>query len=631
MSTNLSLKRRNDLIKTLNYLKTKVTSNEMLSKINLIEEELTKKKYGLLWEEHEERVDQELKTKIPVFIEDKEKEIVLDKNKNINFLIEGDNLHSLYMLEKTHKNSIDMIYIDPPYNTGKKDFIYNDKIVNEDDDFRHSKWISFMHNRLVLAKKLLSYKGVIFISIDDNEQAQLKLLCDEIFGEENFVAMLSVENNPKGRKNSNFISVSNEYCLIYAKNKVKSSFIENIPKNIDDVVKDEKGNFIHNSGKRVLVGENSFNDYVEDFQSDKHYVVYYNSDIEDIKFRKEKEISEIDKQLIEDGYQRYYSYNNNRFVLNTYTFSKLQELFEEGSLEFKNGKIYEKNFNTTIRLKSLIVNREYKGIVNNKAVNVKIDVKTTSAGTELKKIFNSDNVPFSNPKNVGLIKLLITLFEDKNITVLDFFAGSGTTAQAVLEQNREDGGNRKFILCTNNEIPQSIAKEYALEKGYISNKREFNKFTETDKYIDMCKETELQNKGICRAITYQRIKTIMTGIRVDNTKYSDGIPSNLKYYKTGYIDRYSLDEDLELSDELIKYMKELVILENNDFLESSKIKIIFKEQELEKVFENLKEIEKIYLYSDILLTIEQEDILDSLGIEIIEIPEYYYRNEIEEI
>lgn len=120
MSTNLSLKRRNDLIKTLNYLKTKVTSNEMLSKINLIEEELTKKKYGLLWEEHEERVDQELKTKIPVFIEDKEKEIVLDKNKNINFLIEGDNLHSLYMLEKTHKNSIDMIYIDPPYNTGKK-------------------------------------------------------------------------------------------------------------------------------------------------------------------------------------------------------------------------------------------------------------------------------------------------------------------------------------------------------------------------------------------------------------------------------------------------------------------------------------------------------------------------------
>ena len=123
MSTNLSLKRRNDLIKTLNYLKTKVTSNEMLSKINLIEEELTKKKYGLLWEEHEERVDQELKTKIPVFIEDKEKEIVLDKNKNINFLIEGDNLHSLYMLEKTHKNSIDMIYIDPPYNTGS-DFVY---------------------------------------------------------------------------------------------------------------------------------------------------------------------------------------------------------------------------------------------------------------------------------------------------------------------------------------------------------------------------------------------------------------------------------------------------------------------------------------------------------------------------
>lgn len=631
MSTNLSLQRRNELIETLNYLKSKVSSNEMLFKINLIEEELNKKKYGLVWEEHEERVDQELKTKIPVFVEDKEKEVIQDKKRNINFLIEGDNLHSLYLLEKTHKNSIDMIYIDPPYNTGKKDFVYNDKIVNDDDDFRHSKWLSFMYNRLSYAKKLLNDKGVIFISIDDNEQAQLKLLCDEIFGDDNFIATLSIENNPKGRKNSNFISVSNEYCLIYAKNKEHSSFIENVPKNVADVVQDENGNYIHNSGKRVLVGENSFNGYVEDMESDKHYSVYYNSDTEDLKFKKESKIEDEDDKLIDDGYQRYISYNGDKFVLNTYTFSKLQELFDDGALEFKNGKIYEKNFNTTIRLKSLVVNREYDGIVNNEVVSVKIDVKTTSAGTELKNIFNSDDVPFSNPKNVGLIKLLITLFENKDITVLDFFAGSGTTAQAVLEQNKFDGGNRKFILCTNNEIPQNTAKEFALKKGYIVNKREFKKFSETDEYIEMLKDEELQDKGICREITYNRIKTVMTGVRIDNSKYSDGITSNLKYYKTGYIDRYSVNEEFELSDELIRYIKELIILENNDFLDSSKIKIIFKEEELENIFNNLNGIEKIYLSSDILLTIEQEDVLDDLGIKVIEIPEYYYRNEIEEI
>ena len=306
-------------------------------------------------------------------------------------------------------------------------------------------------------------------------------------------------------------------------------------------------------------------------------------------------------------------------------------MFDDGALEFKNGKIYEKNFNTTIRLKSLVVNREYDGIVNNEVVSVKIDVKTTSAGTELKNIFNSDDVPFSNPKNVGLIKLLITLFENKDITVLDFFAGSGTTAQAVLEQNKFDGGNRKFILCTNNEIPQNTAKEFALKKGYIVNKREFKKFSETDEYIEMLKDEELQDKGICREITYNRIKTVMTGVRIDNSKYSDGITSNLKYYKTGYIDRYSVNEEFELSDELIRYIKELIILENNDFLDSSKIKIIFKEEELENIFNNLNGIEKIYLSSDILLTIEQEDVLDDLGIKVIEIPEYYYRNEIEEI
>ena len=163
------------------------------------------KKNGLRLEPHTEKVEVEMNKNVPIFIQDFKKRIVTnDKLDNFNFLLEGDNLHSLYLLEKTHTNSIDMIYIDPPYNTGKKDFIYNDKYVDNNDEYSHSKWLSFLSIRLELAKKLLKDTGFIFISIDDKEQAQLKLLCDEIFGEQNFVSTLSVENNPKGRKNSCF-------------------------------------------------------------------------------------------------------------------------------------------------------------------------------------------------------------------------------------------------------------------------------------------------------------------------------------------------------------------------------------------------------------------------------------------
>ena len=187
MSTNLSQQKRDSLIETLEFLKERNTDIEIKAKLTEIEKELKSKKYGLIWEEHEEKVDEELKKNIPVFREIEEKEICSDKNNNINFLLEGDNLHSLYLLEKTHKSKIDFIYIDPPYNTENKEFIYDDKRIGIDDGYRHSKWISFMAKRLNVARKLLSNDGVIFISIDKNEFAQLKLLCDDIFGEKNMV------------------------------------------------------------------------------------------------------------------------------------------------------------------------------------------------------------------------------------------------------------------------------------------------------------------------------------------------------------------------------------------------------------------------------------------------------------
>ena len=170
---NLSQQRREKMLNFLETLKEQHKDDASLIAINQIEKELTSKKYGLVWEEHEEEVDVKMQTHIPVFTEVEDKEIVGNPDSHeYNFLLEGDNLHSLKLLEKTHKGKIDVIYIDPPYNTGNK-FTYNDENVELADTFRHSKWLSFIQERLRIAKKLLSDNGIIFISIDDNEQANL--------------------------------------------------------------------------------------------------------------------------------------------------------------------------------------------------------------------------------------------------------------------------------------------------------------------------------------------------------------------------------------------------------------------------------------------------------------------------
>ena len=587
---NLSQEKRKRMLEFLQQIRAEHTDDTSIIAINEIESELTSKKYGLVWEEHTEEVDEQIKHNVPVFTEVPEKAITTDETLPYNFLLEGDNLHSLKLLEKTHKGKIDVIYIDPPYNTGKNDFVYNDSMVGLEDGYRHSKWLSFMGERLTIARALLTDKGVIFLSIDDNEQANLKLLCDSIFGEDNFISMLSVENNPKGRKNSSFISVSNEYCLIYARNKQNAYFIENVPKTSSDLALDANGVYVHNSGKRVLVGENSFNKKVENFSSDKHYSVYFNEKIQDLVVCVDVAINQPNYELIKKGYKRYYSFNKDYFVENTYSKSRFLELYQNGALDFKADKIYEKNFSTTIRLKSMLVNKKYMAIVNNEEVEYQIDVKTTSAGTELKNLFNTAKPIFSNPKNTNYLKLLISLFEDKNITVLDFFAGSGTTAQAVMELNKQDGGNRRFILCTNNE------------------------------------------NGICENITYQRIKTVITGKRADGTEYGEGISANLKYFKTDYIAKTSEDEEYSVGDKLLGHIAEMVELQHGTKIDNEKLILVLTDEMADGLTEQtLANCEQLYVSVSVLLTTEQEKMFKRMGIEVLTIPDYYFESELLEV
>ena len=392
-----------------------------------------------------------------------------------NLYIEGDNLEVLKQLQKTYYGKIKMIYIDPPYNTGK-DFVYKDSYSNslqnykeqtsqtyssnpETDGRFHTNWLNMMYPRLILAKNLLSDDGVIFISMDDNEIDNLKKICSEIFGESNFIGCLSVENNPKGRKNSSFISVSSEYCLIYAKNISISYFVENVPKKATDMCLDENGRYVHNSGKRVLVGENGFNDYVQDNASSKNYVVYYNDTDNDLA------IEPVENNVyLEKGYKCYASYRNGRKIYNTYTGAKLMELFKSDSLFITSDKIFEKNYSDTIRIKSQLTNKKYDAIVHGELKEYSMELTTTGAGTYLKQLFDMDKVLFDSPKNIGYLQLLLSLLDGKDFTILDFFSGSSSSADAIMHLNSIDNGTRKFIMVQLPELCDEKSEAYKV--GY---------------------------------------------------------------------------------------------------------------------------------------------------------------------
>ena len=214
---NLSKIKRDKMINFLDALAAQHKDDESIRAFNEIKNHLLDKKYGLVWEEHFEKVDEILLDNIPVFTEDTERKIITDKNLPYNFILEGDNLQSLFLLEKTHKGKIKCIYIDPPYNRGQDDFKYNDKIINKEDAYLHSKWLSFMHKRLSIAKKLLTDNGVMFISIDDYEYTNLKLLCDEIFGEDNVDTMIwrkSGAGRDGKMKNTTTFRKDHEYIVV---------------------------------------------------------------------------------------------------------------------------------------------------------------------------------------------------------------------------------------------------------------------------------------------------------------------------------------------------------------------------------------------------------------------------------
>lgn len=402
-----------------------------------------RKQYGLVWEEHHEEVEQQMRTQLPVLVEDKSKFIdSADPHAPNHILIEGDNLPALTTLTYTHKEKIDVIYIDPPYNTGNKDFIYNDHFVGTDDDYRHSKWLSFMSKRLRIAKTLLSEKGVIFISIDDNEQAQLKMLCDEILGESNFLGEF-IHQRAKGGGQAKHIVKGHDYILCYAHDADVASISR--PKVI------QQGIVVHN-GIECLRNDDvirkTFGKYDKTLGDRR---CFYE---ELLQYKGQEKKDEVDA-LIANGT---YTLEKNKMGMHT-----IVEYIPISSARSKHYSI--------------------------------IKVLSEEGKKELEELGISD---FDYPKPLELIRLLVGSVYKTNSTILDFFAGSGTTLHATMQLNAEDGGHRQCILITNNE------------------------------------------NNICEEVTYERNKRVIQGYTTPKGESVAGLTANkLRYYRTDFVARES--------------------------------------------------------------------------------------------
>ena len=508
---------KSELISKLQTLEG-LTNDERSSLIGLLRQH---KKYGLVWEDKPEDVEERLREELPILREVKDKAILSDETDAPNhILIEGDNLEALTALSYTHEGKIDVIYIDPPYNTGNKDFVYNDSFVDTEDSYRHSKWLSFMSKRLKIAKKLLSDKGVIFISIDDNEQANLKLLCDEVLGVKNFVSTLIWKSKSGGANDSSSFGVDHEYLICYA------SKIENVALNNDkNAAVTTSYNKIDENGKRYALD-----------RLDKQSLGY---------------LASLDFPIIgPDGKVYTVEHKNpaNKKARWRWGQDTVKERYDE--LVFIYPYVYTKNYEKEDGQKprSILFDERFG--------------RTRTGSTDLASVVGKQSI-FSYPKPVSLIKFIASISTQPYSTILDFFAGSGTTLHATMQLNAEDGGHRQCILVTNNE------------------------------------------NNICEEVTYERNKRVINGYTTPKGVEVAGLKQNtLRYYKTDYISRDRTQKNMRA---LVAAATDLLCIKEDLYEEQNTFGRFKLKPQLARYFNNGKRH---------MLIVYREELIDEIAAEI---------------
>lgn len=440
---------------------------ELEKEIAQLHKQIKEQRYGLTWLDVPEAFETESENKIPILEEVKEKAIDNGGETTPHIIIEGDNYHALSCLNYTHRGKIDVIYIDPPYNTGSDGFTYKDKRflkefpdgspVPKDHPLRHSYWLSFMSKRLDLAKNLLSDKGVIFISIDDNEQANLKLLCDKVFGEENMVCNLIWKSKSGGANDASSIASDHEYVLCYAK-KTSSLVIYN---DIEATVstqynkEDENGKYALDRLDKQSLGYQASLDFPIIGPDGKEYKVEH----KDPKNKKAR--WRWGKDTVKERYDEL-------VFIYPYVYTK--------NYEKKDGQ----------KPRTILFDERFG--------------RTRTGSTDLKNVIGNQSL-FAYPKPISLLKYLFTITTNSNLhsTILDFFAGSGTTLHATMKLNAEDGGHRQCILVQQRE----------------------------------------GDNNICENVTYERNRRVMCGYTNAKGEQVEGLGGRLKYYRTAFVGKHA--------------------------------------------------------------------------------------------
>ena len=507
-----------------------LTNDEKSALLELLNE---KKVYGLVWENHVEAVEEQLREQLPVFREVPERRILSgDADAPNHIIIEAENLHALVALTYTHAGRIDVMYLDPPYNTGNKDFVYNDSYVDSEDSYRHSKWLSFMEKRLKIAMTLLSDKGVVFISIDDNEQANLKILCDEIFGHDHYVACIAWQRTYSTRNDSKGMPKEVESVLVYSKqpnwtpkklprtDKMNSLYKspDNDPRPWTSSSVSAPGAATHQGmvyaiqhpftgemmyptiGRCWSLGQDSMLDNLNKWCS------YKLEDLHDESVR--AEVCGISVNEIRQN------------VLGIILDEPLEVARDKAKAVLNKGNwpyfYFTNGGKGGLRRKTYLEDMEGRVVTN--FFSYDECGHTDEAKKEVISIFDG-KAPFDTPKPTRLLKRVFQIATDCNSTILDFFAGSGTTMHAAMQLNAEDGGHRQCILVTNNE------------------------------------------NGICENVTYERNKRVIQGYSTPKGEQIAGLTkNNLRYYKADFIAR---DPSSKNKRELVKAATDLLCIKEN--------------------------------------------------------------------
>ena len=538
MTINESKIKRDELLQKIEELRAAVAQLEqdgqtasLYTSLSDLEKELMGKKYGLVYERHREEIDDILDTHVP--IPAAEPGLSIDRGGPVNFIIEGDNLASLQMLLRTHREKIDIIYIDPPYNRGKRDFIYDDDYIETTDSFRHSKWLSFMERRLRMAKHLLAPHGTIFMSCDDNEQAALRMLCDEIFQERNFegdIHWRRRHNQPNDK--TKLIGLVAEHILVYARDseKLKAFGVGKVglTGKFSNPDNDPKGPWATNPWKAAK-GRGGVT-----------YTI----------------VTPTGRKLTETWYG---------------TYDTFQQYLADGRVHWTSGgkgipriKIYQSEA------------LEQGQCATNWWPNDEVG-SNQEATDELKGLFDG-TAPFENPKPTAIVKTIVQLgCIKKDALVLDFFAGSGTTAHAVLALNEEDGGGRRFILCTDNQ------------------------------------------NDLCRSVTLERVRRVLE---------ADDLKASVKYIRMDYLQNAGRLY-YEYADGLLQSVGQMIELENGvDFTKQRSLALALSDEELEGLLadaERFAACRVLYLGHDVLMSGPQQAAILQREIEVRMVPDYYYK------